>query len=58
MTGLSETDSDSVSKENGGFISISLNYCVGVSGVSEIDSESGDPEGVGIIHTPQYDCAS
>ena len=34
VTGLSETDSDSVSKENGGVIPISLNDCVGVSGVS------------------------
>ena len=35
-----------------------LDVRLGVSGVSEIDSESRDHEGVGIIHTPQYDCVS
>ena len=36
MTVLSETDSDSVSKENGEIIPISLNDCACVSGVIEI----------------------
>ena len=51
-------DSGSVNKEIGYIIPISLNDCVGVSGFSEIDSESEDLEDVGIICTPLYDCVS
>ena len=53
MTGVTEIDSNSANKGDGGIHPRPLNVFAVIYGVSEKESESG---GVGIIYTPLYDC--